>query len=299
MDINFELYKVFYYVAKNLNFSLASNELFISQSAVSQSIKLLEEKLQTRLFIRNSRSVKLTREGEILFRYIEQSFNLIKTGERNLQEIHYLKKGEVRIGASDTICKHYLLPYFKKFNQLYPQIKLRVTNRTSATCIELLKKGVIDLAVINIPGRKKFKNLTVKQWKIVQDIFVAGKNFEHLKNREIKLQELTAYPLLMLEKNSVTREFFDNFLKQNGFDVNPEIELGSVELLIELAKIGLGISFIIKEYAQKELENGQLFMLNLKEQIPPRQLGIMIQKTIPLPIAAQKFVDLLSKDSRS
>jgi DNA-binding transcriptional LysR family regulator len=156
MDINFELYKVFYHVAKNLSFSAASHSLFISQSAVSQSIKLLENKLQTRLFIRSSKQVKLTQEGQILFRHIEQAFNFIKTGERSIEEINHLQKGQVRIGASDTICKYHLLPYFKKFNQLYPQIRIQVINRTSSACIDLLRKSMVDIAVINIPLGENF-----------------------------------------------------------------------------------------------------------------------------------------------
>ncbi|HHV71099.1 MAG TPA: LysR family transcriptional regulator [Clostridia bacterium] len=297
MNVDFELYKVFYYVAKNLSFSEAANFLFISQSAVSQAIKLLEEKLQTKLFFRNTKQVKLTREGETLFQYVEQAFNLIKSGERSLKELNYLTKGEVKIGASDTICKHHLLPYFKKFNQLYPQIKIQITNRTSLNCIELLKKGNIDMAVINLPQKENYKHLTVEKLKTVQDVFVAGKNYQHLKNRTVSLKELITYPILVLEKNSVTREFFDNLLEKNGLKITPEIELGSVDLLIDLTKIGLGISFVIKEYVEKELANQELFIINLKEKIPPRYLGIVTNNHLPLPLAAQKFVELMHDKS--
>ncbi len=293
MDINFELYKVFYYVAKDLSFSTASSQLHISQSAVSQSIKSLEERLNCKLFIRNPKQVTLTQEGSVLFKHIEQAFHVIKSGERNLNEIKGLRQGEVRIGASDTICKYYLLPYFKQFNELYPQIKIHVTNRTSPMCIQLLKKGMVDVSIINIPQKPVYQNMTVKKTKPLQDVFIAGHNFKELKRREISLKDLVHYPLLMLEKNSVTRDFFDAFLQQNNIEITPEIELGSVDLLIEMTKIGLGISFIMEEFIQNQLTCEEIFIINLKEKIPQRYLGIITRDDIPLPVAAQKFIELL------
>ncbi|WP_418791690.1 LysR family transcriptional regulator [Phosphitispora sp. TUW77] len=291
MDVNFELYKVFYYVSKDLSFSSASVKLYISQSAVSQSIKLLENKMNCRLFIRNTKQVKLTREGEMLFEYVSQAFNFIKAGERRVSELRSLESGEVRIGASDTICKHYLLPYFKKFISLYPNINIQVTNRTSPMCIELLNNGSVDVIVVNIP-EKPDKNHEIKELKKIQDIFIAGNNFTHLKNKVVQLEELNHYPLLMLEKNTVTREFIDSYLKQKGITLTPEIELGSVDLLVELAKIGLGISFVVRDYIAKELSDGEIFALNIKEKIPPRSIGIITHKNIPTALAAQKLIQL-------
>ncbi|ADG81688.1 LysR family transcriptional regulator [Thermincola potens] len=292
MDINFELYKVFYYVAKNLSFSEASQELHISQSAVSQSVKLLEEKMNCRLFIRNTKQVKLTQEGETLFKHIEPAYNLIRAGERSIEEIHSLQQGEVRIGASDTICKYYLLPYLKKFNRLYPNIRIKVTNRTSPRCIELLKKGSVDVAVVNMPGTVE-KTMRVDKVKTIHDVFIAGQNFAHLQRKKISLQELAQYPVLMLEKNTTTRNFIDTFLESKGVKLIPEVELGSVDLLVEMAKIGLGISLVVKEYIEKELSGSEVFMLNLREKIPARKLGVLTNNNIPLSVAAQKFVALL------
>jgi len=296
MDINFELYKVFYHVAKNLSFSEASNHLYISQSAVSQAIKLLEEKMKFRLFIRNTKQVKLTREGEILFSHVEQAFNFLKAGERSLSNVRSLQEGEVRIGASDTICKYYLLPYFKEFNRLYPHIKIRVTNRTSPICIELLKKGSVDIAAVNIPEKVADKQLQVTKTRAVQDVFIAGNNFAHLKERAVDLSELEQYPLLMLEKNTVTRQHADSFLGKLNINFIPEIELGSLDLLVEMAKIGLGISLVVKDYVRKEVEMGELFIIDMKDKLPPRNLGVMTNNSVPVPVAAQKFAELLVHD---
>lgn len=293
MSINFELYKVFYYVAKHLSFSEASNQLYISQSAVSQAIKSLEENLGCKLFMRHTKQVKLTQEGEILFKHVEQAFNFLKAGERSISEVHSLQRGEVKIGASDTICKYFLLPSFKKFNELYPNITIRVTNRTSPACLELLQKGLVDVSIINLPEKETYRNISFTKIKAIHDVFIAGKKFEHLKHKTLSLKDLEKYPLLMLEKHSVTRTFFDNFLRKNNVFITPEIELGSVDLLIEMAKIGLGIAFVSKEYIVRELQKEEVFILNLKEEVPERYLGIAANASIPLPAAAQKFAELL------
>lgn len=200
MNINFELYKVFYFVAKTLSFSEAAHHLYISQSAVSQSIQLLEGKMDTKLFFRHSKMVKLTSEGEVLFKHIEQAFNFIKSGERSIRDMHSLKQGEVRIGASDTISKYYLLPYFKKFHQTYPNIKIHVVNRPSPICTELLTKGYIDIAIVSLSSHYSYTNLQVIRTKKIQDVFIAGSPFLHLKNKKIALKELSSYPCCYLKK---------------------------------------------------------------------------------------------------
>jgi DNA-binding transcriptional LysR family regulator len=296
MDINFELYKVFYYVSKSLSFSEASEELFITQSAVSQSIKLLEEKLKCQLFFRNTKRVRLTREGEVLYNHIEQAFNFIKSGERTIEEMNSLGQGEIRIGASDTICKYYLMPHIKRFNHTYPNIKIHLTNRTSPKCIELLRKGSVDLSVINIPEKYNYGKIMVKNTKSVRDVFIANDNFKELKGRKVSLKELEKYPLIVLEKNSTTREFFDNLMSRYNVSIKPEIDLGSVDILIEMAKIGLGIAFVPDECVNQVLAQEDVFVLDIKEEIPDRNLGFLIHSNIPLPLAAAKFIELLEED---
>ena len=141
MDINYELYKVFYHVASSLSFSEASKQLFISQSAVSQSIKVLEKKLGITLFIRSTKRVQLTPEGEILFRYVEPAVNLIQRGEAQIMESSALGGGQIRIGASDTICRYFLVPYLNRFHREHAGVHIKVTNQTSTRCVDLLESG--------------------------------------------------------------------------------------------------------------------------------------------------------------
>ncbi|MBP1763440.1 MAG: transcriptional regulator, LysR family [Firmicutes bacterium] len=293
MEINFELYKVFYHVAHNRSFSEAANRLFISQSAVSQSIKQLETLLHCKLFFRHTKHVKLTQEGETLFRHIEPAFHFIKAGERGLSAIHSLHCGEIRIGASDTICKHYLLPFLKQFNTLYPEIRINVINRTSPACIDLLQQGIVDLSIINLPPQAAYKNMTVHKWQSIHDTFIAGNSYAQLKGRILEPHELENLPLLILEANTTTRIFFDDFLKKNKLTIQPEIELGSIDLLVEMAKIGLGVSFVIREYIAAELEKDEVFPLIINTDFPERYIGLVTNNTIPLSLAARRFSELL------
>lgn len=295
MDINFELYKVFYHVAKNTNFSNAAEKLYISQSAVSQSIKLLEKKINCKLFFRNTKVVTLTKEGKILFKHVEQAFNLLKSGERAIHEMHSLSQGEIKIGASDTICKYYLMPYFKSFNTMYPNIRISVVNRTSPMCIELLKNGSVDFSIINMPDNRSYNYLNMERLKEVRDVFIANNNYLELRNKLVTLKDLEGYPFLVLEKNTITREFFDALTQSQNADIKAEIELGSVDVLVDMAKIGLGIAFV-PEICLSSISNNEVFVINLKEKIPERYMGIITQKNIPLSIAATKFVEMLKNN---
>ncbi len=291
MDINFEWYKIFYYAARHLSFSEAAKRLFISQSAVSQSIKNLEDKTGYRLFYRKGNRIVLTPEGEILFNYIEQAFNFIKAGESHLTEIKNINFGTVRIGAGDTICRYFVVPYIKKFIETYPNIRFQIINRTSDQIIDILKKGMIDFGIVTLPVTEK--DLKATEFRKVEDVFVASSKFSHLRNRKVPLHELCSQPLLMLKKESSTRRNLDRFFQQHGLEIKAEIELESIELLIELAKIGLGISHVLRESVKKEIETGSLFVVETEYQLPVRSLGIITERNQFISPASKKFIDLL------
>jgi DNA-binding transcriptional LysR family regulator len=293
MNVNFELYKIFYHCAKLQSFSNAAKKLFITQSAVSQAIKNLESELGGQLFFRKGRKVILTWEGEMLFKHIEQAYNFIKTAESKLQEVRNLDVGEVRIGVSDTICKYFLIPHLEKFYGQYPNVKIQVLNRTSRQILELLKNGLLDLGIATMPVQEE--NIQVEEFIEVEDVFVACHQFSHLRNGKVSLQQLAEYPLLMLDKNSSTRRNIDLHFKQKGITITPEIELESVDLLVEFARIGLGIAYVLKESAQAEIENSKLFLLDVAGTLPTRKLGICTVRDVPLSLAAGKFIQFLQK----
>ncbi len=292
MDINLELYKVFYYVAKNLSFSLASKELFISQSAVSQGIRTLETKLDTILFIRTTKKVLLTPEGQLLFEHIEPAINLIMNGHLSLLETPTLSKGKLHIGASDTICKYYLIDYLKAFHKTYPNVHLQVTNRTSTACVDLLRQGAVDFIITNLPNPAIDSQMVVLPVSEFKDVFVAGNAYSHLKEIPLSFKQLSNLPILMLEKNTATSAFLYDLFEKYDCNIQPAVELGSIDLLVDLAKIGLGIAFV-PEYCIAPHEK-ELFSMTLKVPLVPRQLGLVTNKKNPLSLASQKFIELLS-----
>lgn len=293
MDINYELYKVFYHVAKSLSFSEAAEALFISQSAVSQSIKTLEKRLNQVLFIRSTKRVALTKEGELLLKHIEPAINLISRGENQLCADP--KSGvQLRIGASDTICRYYLVPFLNNFHKQYPNIHIKVTNGTSLQCAKLLERNEVDVIVTNSPNPAINNTMQIIPVKEFRDIFIANQEAFPLTNRPITLQELQEYPILMLDKRSTTSIFLHNLFLEHSLDLVPAIELSSNDLLIDLAKIGLGIAFI-PDYCVKELED--LAVIQTDQEIPVRKLVTAYNNDIPLSDAAKFFIDSLSKET--
>ncbi|HYH02615.1 MAG TPA: LysR family transcriptional regulator [Bacillota bacterium] len=292
MNINFELYRVFYFVSKAGSISNAAKELYISQPAVSQAIKQLEEKLGGQLFFRTSKGIILTAEGEVLYKYIEQAYSFITTAEQKFAEMQNLLSGEIRIGASDTLCRYFLIPHLEKFHRDFPEIRIQVTNRTTAEIISQLKLGKVDLGIVNLPLETE-NQLVIKESGVIQDCFVAGPNYKFLADTEIALADLARYPLLLLDKGTVTRRYIDRFAAGYGITLLPEVELGSIDLLVEFAKIGLGISFVIKDYLATELAEQTLYEIKLREPISPRKIGIVTLKDVPLSAVAKKFIEIL------
>lgn len=288
MDINYELYKVFYYVADTLSFSEASKQLFISQSAVSQSIKALEKKLDQTLFIRSTKKVQLTPEGEILLRHIEPAINLIKRGESQILE-SASTGGQIRIGASDTICRYFLVPYLERFHKTFPNAHIKVTNATSIKCAELLAAGQVDLIIANYPNAYLGNMNTLKCIKTFKDVFIANHSFKELKGKKLSLKDLLQYPIIMLDKKSTTSEFLHSLFQQSQLDLVPEIELSSNDLLIDLASIGLGVAFIPDYCFPKDSKD--LFIVDTEETLPERQLVIGYNERVPVSRATREFLN--------
>ena len=291
MDINYELYKVFYYVASSLSFSEASKKLYISQSAVSQSIKTLEKKLGQSLFIRSTKRVQLTPAGSLLLKHIEPAMNLISRGESQLLDSGTLGLGQLHIGASDTICRYFLVPYLNEFHKKFPNVPIKVTNATSIQCVELLDQRKVDLIVTNFPNKHLNHEYIQKTIADFHDVFVANPEYFDLTSREITFEELKTHPLMMLSRQSTTSEFLHNLFIQHQLELVPDIELNSNDLLIDLARIGLGIAFV-PDYCLEE-DDKDLIILQTKENLPVRQMVASVNTAFPISASTEEFLKLL------
>ena len=290
MRVNFELYKVFYYVASTLSFSEASRQLFISQSAVSQAIKQLEQKLECQLFFRTTKKISLTPEGEKLFRYIEPAINLINVGEAQMITEDPLVGGQLRIGASDTICRYFLIPYIEKFHQKFPNVQISITNQTSKNCIGLLDNGQVDIVIVNYPNAQISSKYELTELKSFKDVFLCGEKYRYLSEREVSIKELASLPLLVLDGNSSTSDFLKQLFRKNRIQLVPEIELTSNDLLVDLTKIGLGITFVPDYCIPGEGED--LYNIRVSEQYEGRKLMAVLNENLPVTAATREFIQL-------
>ncbi|MBT2287607.1 LysR family transcriptional regulator [Paenibacillus albidus] len=292
MDINYELYKIFYITAKTGSMSNAAKELFTSQPAVSQSIKLLESKLGGKLFHRVAQGVSLTFEGNLLFQYVEQVYESLQAAERKFSELRNLTTGQLRIAVSSTACSSFFMQYLETYSLTYPNIEIFIKDQSTHTTMRQLESGEVDIGIINFNGSKD--SLSIVGKIEIQDCFIVNERYHELCDKQVPLKNLVEnYPIILMQKGLNTRNYIDNFFNLHDLKVLPKAELSTMELLIEFAKKGLGVSCVIKDFVHKELEQQQLFEVLIQEKIPKRFLSVAVKKDFPLSSAAQKFIDLI------
>lgn len=296
MSVKLELYRVFKEVAEAGNITAAAQTLFISQSAVSQSIKQLEAELQTRLFARNSRGVTLTADGRMLYEYVRSAMGLLETGEEKLSQSRDLQMGHLTIGASDTVTSQFLLPYLDRFHRQYPAIHIQIISGRSHKVLGLLQSGKVDIAFASTP--QEGASLETFPCLATHSIFVAGAEYPCDFDHVYTLEEIARFPLILLERKASSRLYLEKYFLQNGLHLNPEIELGARSLLVDLAAIGLGVAGVTEEFVRRELENGRLRKLRTSFDIPPRSVDLCVLRDVPLTSAAQRFSDFIRESLR-
>lgn len=284
---NLNLYHIFYQTAKAGNISLAAKQLYISQPAVSKSIAKLEDNLNTTLFYRNSRGVKLTPEGMILMDELTRAFSAIAHGEEELRKIHDLGIGQITIGVSATLCKYVLLPHLRQYIQDNPHIKVSIACQSTTETIHGLSDGSLDIGLIGeTAGLHDLSFLSVME---IQDRFVTTTSY--LNNLCVRLgisqQELCSFSgvpansriwqdaaFLMLNRENISRRYIDSCLQQSQIQLSQILETSTMDLLIEFAKIDMGIACVIENFVEKELADRHLIRLPLPVCIPPRKIGL-------------------------
>ncbi len=294
--VNLELYRAFYTVAKCGSLTKAAEELYISQPAVSQAIKQLESQLGTTLFKRTHRGMELSDQGgKQIFDIVEKALTDLDSAESKLKEINNTASGTLRISASDTIFSYALIGKIAEYHAKYPDVKINLISCTTAETIELLKDKKCDIAFLNLPIEEKDVNLS-GVFMPLHDIFVGNENYKELANQVQPLRSMHDYPLLMLDMNTVTRKAIIQFAHSIGVHLHPEIECGSLELMIQLAKNGVGIACVSKEYVKRELDEKSLFEIPTDPPLPARAVGIAFPKNQNLTFAVKEFIKLFNEE---
>ena len=279
MNQNLSSYRIFYTVANTGNISKAAKELYISQPAISKSIQKLEESVGCKLFSRSSRGVVLTDEGKLLYEHVSEAFETLTMGEEKLKRSIELGVGHLKIGVSSTLCKYLLLPYLKEFIRQNPHISISIPCQSTNDILKLLEDNNIDIGLIGKP--ENLKNIHFDFLEEIEDIFVAAKDYlRNLKARGIQKDHiLQSSTLMLLDKNNMTRQYIDDYLQENQIIIKDSIDISDMDLLIDFARIGVGVACVIKNFVREDLENGTLMEIPLGFPIHKREVGFAYKTT--------------------
>ena len=279
MNQNLSSYRIFYTVANTGNISKAAKELYISQPAISKSIQKLEESVGCKLFSRSSRGVVLTDEGKLLYEHVSEAFETLTMGEEKLKRSIDLGVGHLKIGVSSTLCKYLLLPYLKEFIRQNPHISISISCQSTNDTLKLLEDNKIDIGLIGKP--ENLKNIHFDFLEEIEDIFVAAKDYlRNLKARGIQKDHiLQSSTLMLLDKNNMTRQYIDDYLQENQIIIKDSIDISDMDLLIDFARIGVGVACVIKNFVREDLENGTLMEIPLGFPIHKREVGFAYKTT--------------------
>ncbi len=303
MEGTLNLYHIFQAVARSGNISQAAKELYISQPAVSKSISRLEELLNTTLFYRSSRGVSLTEEGALLQEQIQKAFDSIAYGEEQLRKINELGIGQITIGVSTTLCKYVLLPYLQRFIRENPHIRVSIACQPTMETVSNLQNGSIDIGLIgDVPDKK---NLHFQPVMEIQDEFVTTRRYLQNLSTRLGVTITQLYEnnnsllwsngtFLLLNEENISRRYINSYLFGEKIEITQAIEISTMDLLIEFARIDMGIACVIGNFVEKEIEENALIKLPLAVPIPGRNIGFARKIQADYPIAVRKFCAMLS-----
>lgn len=292
MDISYDYYRIFYYVAKYKNITQAANAMLYNQPNVTRAIKNLESELGCTLFVRTNRGVSLTPEGEKLYGHVAVAFEHIENAQRELTRDRGLQSGMIAIGASEVALHCFLLPVLKQFRGLYPGVRVRVSNYSTPQAVEALKEGLMDLAVVTTPvDLPKFTKKTML--KHIQETAVCGAAYASLSDKPLSLRELTKYPLICLGAQTKTYELYRAWFSQNGLALTPDIEAATADQILPMVRHDLGIGFVPEEFLLEEPQSSGVYRLRLTQPIPSRSVCMVKRMDRSLSIAARELEKMI------
>ncbi len=269
--MNYEYYKIFYYVGKHKNITRAAVELYSSQPAVTRAIQNLETELGCRLFVRTKSGVEFTHEGQTLFNYVNIAHSQLLKGEDEVSKSISTETGTIYIGATVTALHGFLFDFLDKFHSVHPNIKFKINSGSSNGTIEKLKNGIVDLAFVSTPCNPS-KTLNTLKIKAFDDILIAGKNFENLKDKLFKLSDLKDYPFVSLRHSMQLRQFLDDIFTEHGLSVTPDIEADGADLIVPMISHNFGLGFVPRPMAEDAIARGEVFRINLETPPPERHI---------------------------
>lgn len=290
MNVNYEYYRVFYYVVRYRSFTQAANRLLSSQPNVTRMIRNLESQLGCFLFVRSNRGVTLTPEGEALYSHVRVAIEQLQSGEQELQQLISLQGGTLSIGTSEVALRGFLLPILNEYQSRYPHVRLKVSNHTTPQAVSALRKGLVDIAFVTSPVADS-QNLRITHLKDIQEVAVCGSAFRQLVGKTLSLEEITRYPMVSLGQQSQTFSLYSQLFARYGLSFCPDIEVTTADQILPMVKNNLGIGFVTREFLDEE--DSQVFPLRLNVPIPPRTICCVENPDAPLSLCARKLTEMI------
>ena len=295
MDVNFEYYKIFYYVARYKNFTKAAQALGSSQPNVTRAMNCLEQQINSTLFVRNNRGIQLTPEGEKLYIRVTAAMTQLMAAEEELADSASLSHGSISIGASETALNIFLLDKLKSFHMVNPGIRLKIYNHSTPEAVDAVKNGLVDFAVVSSPvyADSSLKTVVLHSF---QEILVGGTTFTALGSQELSLKELKNYPLICLGRETMTFQFYNELFYKNGIELLPDTEVATTDQILPLVKNELGLGFVPELMAQEALSKREIVKISLKETIPERNVCMVYDYQHPLNSAAKELKKMIMEE---
>lgn len=296
MQISYDHYRIFYYVARYHSITAAAKALMSNQPNVTRTIKTMEKNLGCTLFVRSRNGTTLTVEGERLYEHVKVAFEQLEAGERELSVENSLQNSVISVGMSEVALHCVMLPVLEKYHRMYPGVRIRLRNHTTLRALAALKKGTVDFAVTTVSGEEN-SDFSYKHIKTIKDIAVYNPDFFRLPKDGLTLKEIVDYPLISLGKQTGTYEFYSRIFESEGLNYESDIEVETADQIIPLVKAGLGIGLVPKVFYEKDSEKNRLAVLKIKEKIPERSVCFVKRKNERLGAAAEELERLLICDT--
>lgn len=295
MDINFEYYKVFYFVAKSKSFTKTAEKLFVSQPAVTQNIKKLEDELGRKLFYRTSKGIELTEEGKNLYNYLESSIEILNNAEEKFRQYANMETGIIKIRTGRSNAKVVLYEPLKKFMKRYPNIEIELTQGPPKESLKMLNNGEIDMVILNLPFEIEMQNIETIDLVEKEYVFAMSKKYKDNNNVEIKkINDLNKYDLIGSTRETSYQKVLEKYLPENEkLHIKYQIMMESFkkEMLLE----NLGIAFIRKNEIEKEIEDGTVEVIDIVDEKFSAKIGVAMLKKDIRSFAAQKLLELIKE----
>lgn len=276
--------------ARERSFTKAAEKLFLTQPAVSLQVKVLEEKLGTRLFERRGKQVLLTEAGRLFYARVEEILDLVQRTEQDIEALGELKVGHLRVGTSDTNCAYILPPVIQAFREVYPGVEIRLTDRMSGEVVRLVLEGTVDFGLATLPVSEP--RVLTRPLFAREDVLIVSVGHELGSHDQVSLEDVVLHPMLMLEQGSTSRELLDRVLMQENLQAKVAMELGSIEVIKRFVEIGQGVAIVPKVAVREEVHVGRLQAIQVAG-LPVRQVGVVQRSNGYLSRAAEVFLGFL------